>query len=170
MHKRVGSCRAKVKKSFLVHVTLALSIVLATMADPFSARASLGGDVTSVHGDQAKLQASLQTMSKDLYSVHEMRAPNGVVVREYVTPAGRVFGVAWQGPTRPDMRQVLGPYFDPFIEGAQAQRAQHIMMRGPLTVQLPGLVVEMDGHARAFFGRAYVPQMVPAGVRAEELR
>jgi len=145
-------------------------MVLAGMADPFSARASLGGDVTSVHDDQAKLQASLQTTSKDLYSIHEMRAPNGVVVKEFVSPAGRVFGVAWQGPTRPDMRQVLGAYFDPFTKAVQAQKEQHVVMRGPLTVQLPGLVVEMGGHMRAFTGRAYVPQMVPAGVRAEELR
>jgi hypothetical protein len=32
------------------------------------------------------------------------------------------------------------------------------------------LVVQITGHIRAFRGRAYVPQMVPAGVHFEDLR
>jgi hypothetical protein len=30
--------------------------------------------------------------------------------------------------------------------------------------------VELDGHMRAYNGRAYVPDLLPAGVRAEEIR
>jgi Protein of unknown function (DUF2844) len=33
-----------------------------------------------------------------------------------------------------------------------------------------GLVVEVSGHPRAFTGRSYVPEMLPPGVRAEEIR
>jgi Protein of unknown function (DUF2844) len=32
------------------------------------------------------------------------------------------------------------------------------------------MVVQISGHMRAFLGRAYVPQMLPAGVRAEDIR
>jgi hypothetical protein len=32
------------------------------------------------------------------------------------------------------------------------------------------LVVQMAGHMRLFSGRAYVPQMLPAGVHAEDIR
>jgi len=31
-------------------------------------------------------------------------------------------------------------------------------------------VVENGGHARAFRGRAYIPQMVPAGVAPEDIQ
>jgi hypothetical protein len=44
------------------------------------------------------------------------------------------------------------------------------MGRKPLMIELPGLVVEQSGHARAFAGRAYVPDMLPTGVRTEEIQ
>ena len=150
-------------------MTLALGVALAAMMHPSSAYAALGGDVTSVESDRAKMEASVQVTSKQLYAVHEMHAPNGVVVREFVSSAGKVFGVAWQGPARPDLRQILGTYFDVFTKAAQSQRVRTVG-RAPLLIQQPGFVLQMGGHPRAFVGRAYVPQMVPAGVQAQELR
>jgi len=155
------------KRSWAIWVALAIGIAFAAGADPLSVSASLGGGVTSVEADRAKMEASSQITGKDLYSIHEMHAPNNVVVREFVSPGGQVFGVAWQGPSRPDLSQVLGPYFAPFTEAA---KKLHRTGRGPLIVQQPGLVVEMGGHARSFFGMAYVPQMVPAGVSTGEIR
>jgi Protein of unknown function (DUF2844) len=152
-----------------IWATLAMGIALLTMADPSPALGALGGDVTSVESDRAKMEASLRTTSKQLYTIHEIQAPNNVVVREFVSPAGKVFGVAWQGPSRPDMRQLLGAYFDQFNEAAKNQQAQRVG-RGPLIIQQPGFVLQMGGHARSFSGRAYIPQMVPAGVQIEELR
>jgi hypothetical protein len=32
------------------------------------------------------------------------------------------------------------------------------------------LVVRIGGHVRAFVGRAYVPEMLPSGVRAEDVQ
>jgi hypothetical protein len=153
--------------AFLPALTLAFA--LASLSLPLPLSASLGGDVSSVQADQAKLQASLQTTSKDRYDVHEMRAPNNVVVREFVSPAGKVFGVAWQGPTRPDLQQLLGPYFETFMQAAKSQKAHHVG-HNPLLIQTPGLVVQLSGHTRAFFGKAYLPQQIPAGVRAEEIQ
>lgn len=159
----------KMKRSSAIWVTLTIGIAFAVMSAPCPVSSSLGGDATSVQADQGKMQASLQTTSKDLYSIHEMHAPNNVIVREYVSPAGKVFAVAWQGPSRPDLQQVLGAYFEPFSQAVQAQKA-HRVGRAPLVVQLPGLVVQMGGHERSFFGKAYVPQMVPSGVHAEEIQ
>lgn len=153
----------------IIWMMVAIWVAFAALADPFCASASLGGDVTSVQADQAKMQASLQTTSKDLYSIHEIHVPNNIVVREFVSPTGSVFGVAWQGAARPDLRQLLGAYFDSFAKVAQTQKAQRVG-RGPLVIQQAGLVVEMGGHARSFFGRAYDPRMVPSGVPAEEIR
>jgi len=37
-------------------------------------------------------------------------------------------------------------------------------------IQEPGLVVQTGGHMRAYFGRAYVPELVPQGVTIEEIQ
>jgi hypothetical protein len=134
---------------------------------PFPASASLGGDVTSVQTDQAKMQGSLRTSSNNSYTIHEIQASTGVAVKEYVSPAGKVFAVTWQGPFHPDLRQLLGTYFDQFAQAEQAQRAQR---HGPVLIQQAGLVVQISGHMRSFWGKAYVPQMLPAGVHAEDIR
>ena len=93
----------------------------------------------------------------------------GVAVKEYVSPAGRVFAITWQGPFHPDLRQLLGAYFDPYTQAVQDQRAHH-RGHGPLLIQQPGLVVQVAGHMRSFLGKAHVPQMLPAGVKPEDIR
>lgn len=136
---------------------------------PFPASASLGGDVTTVQSDQAKMQGSLRTTSNNSYALHEIQTSTGVAVKEYVSASGKVFAVTWQGPFHPDLRQLLGAYFDQFVQAEQAQRAQR-RDRGPVLIQQPGLVVQVSGHLRAFLGKAYVPQMLPTGVHAEDIR
>jgi hypothetical protein len=136
---------------------------------PIPALASLGGDVTTVEADLAKMQGSLRTTSNNSYTLHEIQASNGVTVKEYVSTSGKVFAVTWQGPIHPDLRQLLGTYFDAFTQAEQAQRAQR-RGRGPVQIQEPGLVVQVAGHMRAFSGKAYVPQMLPAGIRAEDIQ
>ena len=120
---------------------LAMTIAVAALAPCFPAGASLGGDMTSVRDDQMKMQGSLRTTSIDSYNVHEIQTPGGVVVREYVSHSGNVFGIAWQGRTHPDLHQVLGAYYDQYVQAVQAQRAQR-HGHGPLLIQLPGLVVK----------------------------
>jgi Protein of unknown function (DUF2844) len=141
--------------------------IFAMLLLPFPASASLGGDVTSVQTDQAKMQGSLRTSSNNSYTIHEIQASTGVAVKEYVSPAGKVFAVTWQGPFHPDLRQLLGSYFDQFSQAEQAQRAQR---RGPVLIQQAGLVVQISGHMRSFWGKAYVPQMLPPGVHVEDIR
>jgi hypothetical protein len=143
--------------------------IFAMLLLPFPASASLGGDVTSVHTDQAKMQGSLRTSSNNSYTIHEIQASTGVAVKEYVSPAGKVFAVTWQGPFHPDLRQLLGSYFDQYTQAEQAQRAQR-HARGPVLIQQSGLVVQISGHMRSILGKAYVPQMLPAGVHAEDIR
>ena len=146
-----------------------ITMAICALSAPHSAVASLGGTATTVEADRARLQASLQMTKKPQYTVHELRAPNQVVVREFVSPTGIVFGVAWQGPSRPDLEQLLGGYFAHFAQAAKEQKQQQ-PGRHTLRVEEPGLVVESGGHARAFHGRAYVPQLVPSGVDSEEVQ
>jgi hypothetical protein len=145
-------------------IAAALLIAAATPAT-----ASLGGDAASVQADQVHMQGSRRTMVAKSYTVHEIQVATGTVVREFVSPEGKVFGVAWEGPWPPDMRQVLGSYFDQFVQAARSRGGAR-MGRRPLVINQPGLVVQTGGHMRAFAGRAYVPEMLPSGVGAENIQ
>ena len=148
---------------------LAIGAALAVVCSVSPAWGALGGDISSVQADQLHMQGSLRTTSTAAYTVHEIQGANGMVVREYVSSASKVFGVAWQGPWRPDMRQILGNYFEQFGQAMQS-RSKIRMGRRPVMIELPGLVVEQSGHARAFSGRAYVPEMLPTGVQIGEIQ
>lgn len=132
-----------------------------------SAWATLGRDITSVKDDGAHMRAALRVNRNDAsYTVHELTAPTGTVVREYVSPAGKVFGVAWRGPYLPDFRQLLGDYFAPVMQAPRNQRQG----RGPMQVKQPNVVFQSGGHMRSFFGRAYVPDMLPQGVSPDAIQ
>jgi hypothetical protein len=151
-----------------MRLTKACSI-LAILALPFSLSASLGRDATSVQEDVAKMQGSLHTSSVNSYTLHEIRTPTGVAIKEYASPVGQVFAVTWKGPFHPDLRQLLGPYFDEYVQAVRTQRAQRAG-HGPILIQHAGLVVEVSGHLRSFTGRAYIPQQLPAGTRVEDIK
>ena len=77
--------------------------------------------------------------------------------------------VADQARILPDLHQILGTSFQPFTQAVQAQKRER-PGRGPLVIQQEELVVKSAGHARNFFGKAYLPKMLPEGVRGEEIR
>jgi hypothetical protein len=152
---------------FLMSTIFVFSVVFGLAVPAF---AGLGDDASSVQADQAHMLGTLKTTQTQAYTVNEIQAPTGIVVREYVSPtSGKVFGVAWQGAWPPDMRQVLASYFTQYQQAAQAQ-ADLRAGRHPLLIALPGLVVESGGHLRSFVGRAYVPGSVPQGMSAEAIR
>jgi hypothetical protein len=146
-----------------------MSIVFLVLALSLPALAALGGDVTSVQEDQAQMKGTLKTTQASAYTVHEIKSPEGTTVREYVSPAGTVFGVAWQGRAMPNLQQILGSYFQKFSEAAQSQRTAR-RGRGPVSIQQPGLVVESNGRMRAYSGRAFDPEKLPQGVSANDIR
>ena len=131
--------------------------------------ASLGGDRASVDADQVHLQGTRTTKAVESYTVHEIQAANGVLVREYVSAEGKVFAIGWNGPWMPDLRQLLGGYFEQYRTALQARSGPRVSRR-PVAIEQPGLVVQVGGHLRAFAGRAYVADMLPSGVRAEEIQ
>jgi len=144
-----------------------LSAMMLMIALP--AFAGLGEAASSVQADQAHMQGSLRTTQTEAYTVHEIKAATGTVVREYVSTSGKVFAVAWQGPWPPDMRQILAGYFEQYQQAVQAQASARAGRR-PLLIEQPGFVVQSGGHMRSFAGRAYIPEMLPQGVGKEEIR
>jgi hypothetical protein len=144
--------------------SVGLAALLLTVCAP--AAATLGEDVSSVPADQAQLQAGLEVRSAAKFAVHRLQLSSGTTVSEYVSPAGMVFAVSWQGPEMPDLQQVLGRYFPAYVEALKNQGAAN----GARTFESSGLVVQSGGHMRAFFGRAYIASMLPRGVLAEEIQ
>jgi len=139
--------------------------ILLLVAD--RALAALGEDVASVESDRAHLKAAAaRTQSTQNYTVHELQGANGLVIREYVSPAGTVFAVAWNGPQMPDLRQLFGAYFSVYQQAAKAKRAG----RGPLHIDQSDLVVHSGGHMRAFSGMAYLPQLLPPDVAISDIK
>lgn len=146
-------------------IRMLLPSVLLALA--FPAWASLGDNVTSVQSDQARMKGTLRSVATQSYVKHEIQTPAGQVVREFVSPDGTVFGVAWEGPFQPDLQQVLGSYFEPMKQAVAAQQRHG---HGPVSIQTSDFVFQQGGHARSFHGRAYVPAKVPEGVDATEIQ
>ena len=102
------------------------------------------------------------------YTVHEIQTPDGIRVREYLSPAGKVFAVAWQGPWLPDLQQLLGSYFTQYQQTAHSLKER--VARTPVSVHNANLVVEQSGHMRSFVGRAYLVDQLPSGATPESMQ
>lgn len=135
----------------------------------FPAFAVLGGDESSIATDTAQMKATVRVTQSQRYTAHELKAESGTFVREYLSPEGRVFGVAWQGPFIPDMEQLLGTYLQQYSAGVKAHHAAGAGRR-PLNIQQPDLVLHTSGHMRSYSGIAYDPRLLPQGVTASDIR
>ena len=132
---------------------------------PCIAAAALGEPETSVQTDVARLRGSIRVTSHANYNVHEIQLPSGTLVREFAASDGKVFAVAWNGPTIPNLREIMGQYFDSYVTAAKAQHSGH----HHLQIRQSDLVVLAGGHMRAFSGLAYLPQAIPSGVSVGDL-
>ena len=153
----IGFSRAGAVRALLLPVLLALA---------FPAWAALGDNLMSVQNDQVHMKGSLRSVAMQRYVMHEIQLPSGGAVREFATVQGSVFGVAWSGPSVPDLQQVLGSYFEQMKQTVQNRRGH-----GPLVIETPGLVLQQSGHMHSgFYGSAYVPGMLPQGVDTNEIK
>jgi hypothetical protein len=141
---------------------------------PVNSFAALGGDLNSVVADQVRFQGSLKTTQLGSFQVHEIRTQagttaTGTVIREYMSPSGTVFAVTWRGQWLPDMRQLLGPYFQKFVDAVKEQASTHPGRR-PMQIVQPDFVVQINGHAQFYAGRVYLPEKLPAAVQPEAIQ
>lgn len=142
-----------------------LAFLTLAMAQP--AQATLGEAVDSIARDSKALSAvSRATISRSKYALQEI-STGTTTVREFLTPSGVVFAVAWNGLVHPDLRVLLGSYEQ---EYRTAQRKQPRKQgRRQTRVKTERLVVETWGHMRNLQGRAYLPGLVPEGVSLYEI-
>ena len=149
-----------------IKISILLCAVLIAALGPRIAGATLGEPEITVQSDVAQLRASIKNSDDRAgYRVHEIQLPGGTLLREFVAPGGNVFAVAWNGPTKPNLRQALGKYFDAMVSAPKPQFAD----RRHLQIQQGDLVVQGSGHMRAFSGRAYLASAIPSGVNLGDL-
>lgn len=91
--------------------------------------------------------------------------PSGGKVRQFIADGGKVFGVAWSGSWRPDLRELMGSHYERYLAAMKGKR----LARGPVRIELPGLILVMGGHQRAFFGRVYLLDQMPANTRPQDI-
>lgn len=128
--------------------------------------AALGEPASSVSVDSGHFRASLLVAGRPSFTVHELRTPAGTVIREFVAPSGAVFAVSWRGPYMPSMSLLLGQHFQRYANAPRSAGST----RSHVLIDQPDLVVHGGGHIRSYAGIAYLPQLLPAGVSAEQLQ
>ncbi len=150
-------------------VVLGLSLFTAVLAAAPPAEAVLGEPADSVAADRNALSAirSAATTTHANYTVQQVES-DAVTVREYISPSGIVFAVAWNGMVNPDLTQLLGSYSGEYREARRQMPRKH--GRRSQQVKTNRVVVETWGHMRNLQGRAYVPALVPPGVIIDEIK
>ncbi len=134
----------------------------AVLLPSMTAQAYLGGLEASVQTDATKWQAPAVVVRHARFAVSTQTTADGVTVRQYVSPTGVVFAVAWDGPVLPDLEALLASYF-PIYRAALKQRQRSVR------IDTPALFIESGGMMRAFFGRAYLPAQIPVGMAAVDI-
>ncbi|EMD9443312.1 DUF2844 domain-containing protein [Burkholderia cepacia] len=158
----------------VAHATAATGVLWAVHA-----HAELGGAPMSPPADDqaASVRALQRAMrsadgmqtSTAAYTVREITLGSGTVIHEYTSAAGSVFGLAWQGPTMPDLASLLGSYFPQYTAGVQAAHKAR-GWRAPVSVDTSGLVIRTGGHMGAFSGQAWLPAALPAGLAGTDIQ
>lgn len=152
-------------------VALALGAALLAGQAVVPARAALGDKVASVQADRVSVKGQLHAArSEPGYTVQEITAGTGTVIREYVAPGGTIFAVRWSGPAMPNLQQIFGSYFAQYQTAVQTQRSS--TQRGGhhhVEVRSPSLVVHSSGHMRQYSGMAYVPSLMPQNLSLSDL-
>ena len=137
---------------------------LTFLAEP--AGAALGESASAVSLESVRLQAGLKVETGARFSIHELQTPAQTTIREFAAPSGIVFAVAWHGPFKPDLRALLGRYFDVYAHAPRSADST----RSRMAIDQRDLVVRAGGHMRAYSGLAYVPALLPPGVTAGDLQ
>ena len=149
----------------ILSVTISCGWFLGAVA----AQAELGGPLASVASDGYRMGAKIVSAAVGSYTRHDITQTNNGMVHEFTNGSGQVFAVTWQGPGKPDLRLLLGPYFIALqTDSAAALRATHALRRPP-QVNRSDLQIQTGGHMGWFHGVAFIPSLAPADFAAADL-
>jgi hypothetical protein len=129
------------------------------------AHAALGEPYVPQASEHETLTAVVRVFRSATHTLHERRTAAGATIHEYVGKDTKVFAVSWKGSFRPNLRELLGTYYEVAFANTPFRRT-----RGLVTIRTPGLVVVMGGRPRAWFGRAYLEAALPTGLLPEDIQ
>ncbi|AOJ69035.1 MULTISPECIES: DUF2844 domain-containing protein [Burkholderia] len=150
------------------HALLVVAVAAAVALAPVAAHSQLGGIAPN---PSARMFAQGATALFDgAVTMRSYVDTGGTTIREYATRTGQIFAYTWDGPTSPNLRQLLGERFAIYQGHAVATdpRVRAGLHAG--RVAQADFVVEAGGRMRAYVGRAWLPGAVPAGVSIDALR
>jgi Protein of unknown function (DUF2844) len=154
------------RKLCILFLCLGISVGIFMAAHP--APAALGESAESITSDGKSLSAERGAITvRDGYTIQTIKS-HAVTVREYLSPAGVIFGIAWNGMSHPDLKPLLGSYAGEYEDALR--QTPHKPGRRHLQVKSNHMVVEKWGHMRNLQGRAYVPSLIPQGVNINEIK
>ncbi len=104
------------------------------------------------------------TLGQPATSAQFVQAQAGVT--QYANGAGIVYAVAWKTRTPVDVQALLGGYTAQF----NAARNPRAGLNAPLMLNTPSFVAHAFQTPGHWFGLAYIPALVPAGVNPESLK
>ncbi len=175
-----GDIPVRVRFNLAGAIALAIGASMAASAPAFATLGStplsgVDSHVVSVvsiaHVAHAAAGTSSGSTPASTYSTNTITLQSGTVVREYVnTSTNQVFGLAWQGPRLPDLRQLLGTSFIRFAGSATQQPESTAMGASHRSLVASDLVVQSGGHMGLFVGKAYLPERLPSGVSASDIQ
>lgn len=144
-------------------------LALTALLHPAFAAAELGRNIATVSDDAARMKGAVAARQVGAATRHDITRANGGLVHEFTNSEGKVFAVTWNGPGKPDLRSLLGPYFE-HLQGNHVSfgRMMHSLRRPP-TVDQADLKIQMAGHMGWFHGVAYIPSLTPPGFSLDEL-
>ena len=156
---------ATVKRRFSL---IMIGLLAAALAAAQPLLAALGEPADSVAKDRAAMSAARGAATIHAgYTVQEV-VSDSVTVREYISQAGIVFGIAWNGLTHPDLTPLLGSFAGEY--DAAVRKTPRKPGRRPVQVKTDRVVVEKWGHMRNLQGRAYAADLIPPGVSIDEIK
>jgi len=161
MKPKPGIARHSKRTALACGLALACPLALATLGEPAS----------TVGADQARLHATRRVIAATATQpqVHVIAQADGSTVKEFVTPGGIVFAVAWSTRLKPRLDGLLGAHAARYAAAAKAAMATPGIRHG-LSLTSDDLVVQANAHLNAHSGVAYLRSLVPDGVRIDELR
>jgi hypothetical protein len=143
-------------------------IISAVISTAHVANAALGESADSIASDRKSLSALRGAATvRDNYTIQTIES-DATTVREYISPNGVVFGIAWNGLTHPDLTPLLGSYATEYREALR--QTPRKPGRRTLQVKTDSVIVEKWGHMRNLRGRAYAPALIPPGVSIDEIK
>jgi hypothetical protein len=150
-------------------IVLCFGLSMALLANARQTQATLGESEDSVAADQSALSAVKRaTTACQGYTIHEFTM-DGTAVREYISPSGIVFGIAWNGLIHPDLKPLLGSYAGEYEAALKRSPPKPGISRNA-RLETDRIVVEKWGQMRNLQGRAYAPALIPPGVSTNEIK